>query len=273
MATDRYAVMGNPIAHSKSPQIHTAFARETGQDLSYEAILVPLDGFQTALGQFQADGGRGLNVTVPFKLEAWTLVDERSPRAEVAQAVNTIVLRGDGSRYGDNTDGVGLVRDLRQNLAVEIRGRNLLLLGAGGAARGVLGPLLAETPERLTIANRTASKAVDLATTFAGLGRVEGQGFDALAGHRFDLVINATAASLHGEVPPLPPGVLAPGACCYDLMYAREPTAFLRWAEAQGAARLADGLGMLVEQAAEAFYLWRAVRPSTAPVIAALRGA
>ncbi len=268
---DRYAVMGNPIAHSKSPLIHAAFARQTGQRMVYEAIQVDEGGFPQAVGNFQASGGKGLNITVPFKREAWELADERSGRAEAAGAVNTYLFRPDGGIYGDNTDGVGLVRDLGGNHGAVICGRRLLVLGAGGAVRGVLGPLLAERPAVLVIANRTVHRAEALAAAFAGEGPVTGCGFDDLAGERFDLVINGTAASLRGEALPLPPDILAPGAWCYDMMYGSEPTPFLRWAAAQGAAHCLDGLGMLVEQAAESFFLWRGVRPETAPVIAMLR--
>ena len=269
--TDRYAVMGNPIGHSKSPLIHTRFAQQTGQQLSYEALLVELDDFAAAVARFRAAGGKGLNVTVPFKQEAWALAGRRSQRAERAGAVNTLRLEDDGSLYGDNTDGVGLVRDLKENHAVALAGRRLLLLGAGGAVRGVLEPLLAERPAELVIANRTVAKADELAAAFADLGRVRASSFAALEGQQFDVVINGTAASLQGEVPPLPAGVLAADAVCYDMMYGKEPTPFLRWAAAAGATRALDGLGMLVEQAAESFYLWRGVRPATSPVIAALR--
>ncbi|MEW6645940.1 MAG: shikimate dehydrogenase [Pseudomonadota bacterium] len=268
---DRYAVMGNPIGHSKSPLIHTRFAAQTGQALSYEAILVELGDFPAAVARFRAAGGQGLNVTVPFKQEAWALARQRSRRAERAGAVNTLRWEADGSLFGDNTDGVGLVRDLKDNHGVPLAGRRLLLLGAGGAVRGVLEPLLEERPAALVIANRTVAKAEELAAAFADLGTVRASSFAALAGQQFDVVINGTAASLQGEVPPLPDGILAPGAVCYDMMYGKEPTAFLRWAMAAGAAQSADGLGMLVEQAAEAFYLWRGVRPATAEVIAALR--
>lgn len=269
--TDRYAVMGNPIAHSKSPAIHAMFARQTGQDIGYTAILVEPERFPEALDEFQQGGGKGLNITVPFKQEAWRQAHERSARAERAGAVNTLVFRPDGARYGDNTDGVGMVRDLRQNHGATIAGRRVLVLGAGGAVRGVLEPLLAEQPARLVIANRTPAKAVELAQLFADAGPVAGCGFDDLVGQQFDLIINGTAASLQGEVPPLPPAVLAEGGWCYDMMYGAEPTPFLRWAQQHGAAKTLDGLGMLVEQAAESFYLWRGVRPATAPVIEALR--
>ena len=270
--TDHYAVMGNPIAHSKSPRIHTLFAGQTGEDLDYRAILVELDGFAAAVGDFVAAGGRGLNITVPFKEQAWKLAATRSPRAELAGAVNTLSVGGDGSLSGDNTDGAGLVRDLLANHDATLAGKRLLLLGAGGAARGVLGPLLNEKPALLVIANRTASKAVELARLFCELGRVEGCGLDDVAGQPFDILINATAASLAGEVPAIADDTVTPESWCYDMMYGDKPTAFMEWSHAQGAAHVMDGLGMLVEQAAESFYIWRGVRPDTAPVIAALRG-
>lgn len=270
---DRYAVIGNPIAHSKSPQIHAAFARQTGQELSYEALLAPVDGFAQTVADFRAQGGRGLNVTVPFKLEAFALAERHTPRAQAAGAVNTLAFDADGV-LGDNTDGAGLVRDLSANLDFALAGRRILLLGAGGATRGVLMPLLDSRPARLTIANRTVAKAEALAALFAaraGDTALDACGFDALAGRRFDLVINATAASLADELPPLPPGLYAEGALAYDMMYGRDPTGFMRAALADGAARAADGLGMLVEQAAESFTLWRGVRPDSSPVLAALR--
>jgi shikimate dehydrogenase len=269
---DLYAVMGNPIAHSKSPRIHALFAAQTRQRMSYEAMLVELGGFEQALGNFQAHGGKGCNVTLPFKEEAWRLMDARSERAEAAGAVNTVVFRPDGSRYGDNTDGVGLVRDLKDNHGVALAGRRLLILGAGGAVRGVLGPLLAEQPASVVIANRTVPRATELARAFAAQGAVRAAGFEALAGECFDVVINGTSASLQGELPPLPAGLLAPHAWCYDMMYGAQPTVFMQWAAAQGAHAI-DGLGMLVEQAAESFALWRGVHPDTAPVIKVLRDA
>ena len=270
---DRYAVIGNPIAHSKSPQIHAAFARQTGQELSYEALLAPVDGFAQTVADFRAQGGRGLNVTVPFKLEAFALAERHTPRAQAAGAVNTLAFDADGI-LGDNTDGAGLVRDLTANLDFALAGRRILLLGAGGATRGALLPLLDSRPAHLTIANRTVGKAEALAALFAahaGDTALDACGFDALAGRCFDLVINATAASLADELPPLPPGLYAEGALAYDMMYARAPTRFMRAALADGAARVADGLGMLVEQAAESFTLWRGVRPDSAPVLAELR--
>jgi shikimate dehydrogenase len=268
---DRYAVMGNPIAHSKSPRIHTLFAEQTQQDLEYTAILVELDGFEDAVAGFQANGGKGLNITVPFKEAAWALAHTRSPRAERAGAVNTLVLDPSGRHFGDNTDGAGLVRDLVSNHGVALQDRRVLLVGAGGAARGVLQPLLNEAPALLIIANRTPDKAVELARSFCELGRIEGCGLDDLEGHSFDIIINATAASLAGEVPALPGNIVTADSWCYDMMYGDQPTAFMNWSRTQGAAQVLDGLGMLVEQAAESFYLWRQVRPDTRPVIEALR--
>ncbi len=269
--TDRYAVMGNPIAHSKSPRIHRLFAEQTGQDISYEAILVPEDGFVEAVRAFREAGGCGLNVTVPFKQEAWRLAEQRSDRAETAGAVNTLYWDEAGRLNGDNTDGVGLVRDLKANHGLALAGIRILLIGAGGAARGVLGPLLAERPAELFIANRTVARAEALARDFAAEGPVQGGGFDTIPAGPFDLLINATAAGLGGEVPPVPPTAVGPGTFCYDMMYGDEPTAFVRWAREAGAGQAVDGLGMLVEQAAESFLIWRGVRPATAPVIAALR--
>ena len=269
--TDRYAVIGNPIAHSKSPLIHAAFARQTGQDLVYDRILGSRDDFAGDVRRFVADGGKGLNVTVPFKEEAFALTDERTERAEAARAANTLIVLRDGRLRGDNTDGVGLVRDLCCNHRFMLAGARVLLLGAGGASRGVLRRLLAERPAALVIGNRTAAKAVELAGTAAGLGPVEGCGLAGLAGRRFDLVVNGTAAGLQGEVPAIPDDCLANGGWVYDMMYGAEPTAFVRWGLAHGAAKSLDGLGMLVEQAAESFFRWRGVYPDTGPVIDALR--
>jgi shikimate dehydrogenase len=263
--TDRYAVFGNPISHSKSPRIHAEFARQTGQDLGYEAIEAPLDGFRAAVLAFRAAGGRGANVTVPFKEQAFALATERSERADAAGAVNTLKFDGD-EILGDNTDGAGLVRDLLDNLGFDPAGRRILLLGAGGAARGVGLPLMERQPTELFVANRTAYKARELSARFDCYGG----GFEALEGRQFDLVINATAASLAGDLPPMPDDIFAPGALAYDMMYGRD-TPFLAFARERGV-RTADGLGMLVEQAAEAFLVWRGIRPRTAPVIAMLRG-
>ena len=264
---DHYAVFGHPIAHSKSPQIHAAFARQTGQDMTYEAILAPLDGFAESVAAFIAAGGRGANVTVPFKEAAFRLADRLSPRAQRAGAVNTLSFDADGI-LGDNTDGAGLVADLTRNLHRTIAGKRVLLLGAGGAARGVVEPLLDQQPAALVIANRTVSRAQELAELF-GHG-VIASGFSGI-GSPFDLVINATSASLAGELPPLSPAIFTADTLAYDMMYGRD-TPFLGFARSHGAAT-ADGLGMLVEQAAEAFSLWRGVRPDTAPVIASLRAA
>ncbi|MGB5606232.1 MAG: shikimate dehydrogenase [Gammaproteobacteria bacterium] len=268
--TDHYAVMGNPVAHSKSPQIHTLFAAQSGADLDYVAIRVEPGTFPQAVADFHAAGGKGLNITVPFKEQAWSLAGERSARAERAGAVNTLVLDVSGVHYGDNTDGAGLVRDLTVNHDCPLAHRRVLLIGAGGAARGVIEPLLTEQPALLVIANRTPGKAIELARLFCDLGRVEGCGLPDLEGQAFDVIINATAASLAGRVPELPDAVCA-GSWCYDMMYASKPTAFMDWASARGAQQCLDGLGMLVEQAAESFYLWRGVRPETGPVIELLR--
>ncbi|RIX47360.1 MAG: shikimate dehydrogenase [Rhodocyclales bacterium GT-UBC] len=268
--TDLYAVFGNPIAHSKSPAIHAAFARATGQDLRYEARLAALDGFAAAVAEFIGEGGRGANVTVPFKEEAFRLCSRLSERAARAGAVNTLICC-DGVIAGDNTDGAGLVRDITHNLGYVLAGKRILLLGAGGAARGVIAPLLAGEPAALTIANRSADKAEVLAAAFADLGQVEGGGLGNLAGRSFDLVINATSASLSGARLDLPDGLFAPASLAYDMMYGKGETPFLAQAREQGAARRADGLGMLVEQAAEAFCLWRNCRPDTAGVLAELR--
>lgn len=270
---DDYAVMGNPIAHSKSPAIHTMFAEQTRQSITYVPILVPLGGFEPAVESFRAAGGKGLNVTVPFKEAAFNLAAYHTPRAARARAVNTLWFDEDGLPCGDNTDGVGLVRDLTANLGVDLADRRVLLLGAGGAARGALGALLDEDPSHLVVANRTAPRAEALAREFTDLGAVIGCGLDDLHGESFDLVINATASSLEGEVPALPAGVLARGGGSYDMMYASEPTSFVHWGWSHGAAWSADGLGMLVEQAAESFLRWRGVRPETHGVIEAMRRA
>ena len=268
---DDYAVMGNPISHSKSPSIHTLFAKQTQQSILYTAIHVDLGGFKQAVGNFAATGGKGLNITVPFKQEAWELVNERSERAERAGAVNTIKMLDDGTLLGDNTDGVGLVNDLTVNHSVELEGKNILLMGAGGAARGVLIPLLKQKPNSLFIANRTPDKAKDLADDFSDTGNVDGGGYDAISNLKFDIVINATAASLQGELPPLPDTLLNNNACCYDMMYSDKPTLFMQWATEHKAETVLDGLGMLVEQAAESFSIWRGIKPKTQAVIDKLR--
>ena len=268
--SDRYCVLGNPVAHSRSPAIHAQFAAQSGQDLVYEALLAPLDGFADTVRGFIAAGGKGANVTVPFKEEAFRLSNRLSPRAERAGAVNTLTFTADGIT-GDNTDGAGLVRDIEANLGFPLAGKRILLLGAGGAARGVIAPLLACKPAGLTIANRSADKAQALAEQFSDIAAVDAGNFAKTAGSRFDVIINATSASLAGEALPLPAGIFAPGSLAYDMMYGKGETPFLALARAQGAAHLADGLGMLVEQAAEAFLVWRGVRPDSRPVLAALR--
>lgn len=269
---DNYGVMGNPVAHSKSPQIHTAFARQTGECVVYQAILVELDGFPAALDEFQSAGGKGLNITVPFKEAAWQSAQVRTARAERARAVNTLWFDASGKRHGDTTDGIGFIRDLTLNHDIQLAGKEILVLGAGGAVRGILDPLCDQEPARVVIANRTVSRAVELARLFADRGEIAPSDYQALRGQRFHIVINGTSASLQGTVPPLPDDLLFPDACCYDMMYADTDTAFVTWAQEHHAARAVDGIGMLVEQAAESFYIWRRVRPETRPVIAMLRG-
>ena len=267
--TDKYAVIGNPIAHSKSPEIHTMFAEQTGQDISYEAILAPPDGFAAIIERLRKEGYKGCNVTVPFKFEACQLASQLSPLAYVAQAVNTLKF-DDGRIIGYNTDGTGLSRDIRFNLDIPLNNKRVLLIGAGGAANGVALPL-AHEGVKLTIVNRTADKAKTLASShISDKSIISGCGFDEIADQQFDVVINATSAGLTDSEIPLPSTIFATGALAYDMMYGRE-TPFMKFARAHGAAIVADGLGMLVEQAAESFYIWRGVRPETAPVIAALR--
>lgn len=266
-----YAVMGNPVSHSKSPRIHGLFAAQLGQRMEYSAIQVDVGGFEQAVSNFIAHDGKGLNVTVPFKRNAWAMVERRSPRAELAQAVNTIAVQPDGKLFGENTDGAGLVTDLMNNHGATLAGKDLLLLGAGGAASGVIAPLLEQRPSRLFVVNRSVDRALDLVEQFEHLGPVQGGGYLDLPGQQFDLVINATAASLHGELPPLPDTLLRNDAWCYDMMYGAAPTPFMSWARGHGAAKSLDGLGMLVEQAAESFLIWRGTRPRTTEVLETLR--
>jgi shikimate dehydrogenase len=278
-APDRYAVFGHPVGHSRSPWIHARFAELTGQQLSYEAREVPPGGFDAALAAFLAEGGKGLNITVPHKLAAFAAAARLTPRARRAGAVNTLAVQPDGL-LGDNTDGAGLLRDLRDNLGLDLAGARVLLVGAGGAARGALEPLLAAGPRTLLIVNRNAARAEALAADFAAVGSaaadsaaagpLEGGALDDAHGP-FDLVINATSASLAGETPQLPRDAIERNTFCYDMAYGAGPTAFLRHAQELGAARVADGLGMLVEQAAESFLLWRGVQPPTRPVLEELR--
>jgi len=268
--TDHYAVIGNPISHSKSPLIHTEFAKQTEQALDYITREIPLNDLTAGLKQLQEEGFKGINITVPFKEQAWQIVSDKSDHATRAGAINTIVFNDDGSLYGDNTDGIGLCRDLVDNHHITLQGKRILLLGAGGAARGVIEPLLSYQPSELFIANRTASKAKDLSALFADFGTVQGGGFNDLKG-RFDVIINATAASLKGEVPPLPDDILNSNASCYDMMYSTTDTAFVTWAKQHGAAKTIDGLGMLIEQAAEAFHLWRGIKPDTKTITQLIR--
>jgi shikimate dehydrogenase len=272
--TDRYAVIGNPVEHSLSPAIHAEFARATGEDITYGRILALLDGFTAAALRFRDEGGKGLNVTLPFKAEAWRLADSHSAGALAAGAVNTLKFEG-GRIAGHNTDGIGLARDLKNNLGCSVRGGRVLLMGAGGAGYGVMEPLLRELPQSVVVANRTVEKAQELIGHFAKLstdlriGRFTWLPYERLKNDPFDIVINATSASLKDGMPPLPREVFAPGALAYDMVYGRN-TPFMKFA-AECGARAADGLGMLVEQAVESFFIWRGVRPATAPVIRALR--
>ncbi len=273
MSNDLYAVIGNPISHSKSPRIHSLFACQTGEPVEYTAIQAPVDDFAGTVREFFARGGKGLNVTVPFKEQAWELADIRSARAEKAGAANTLYPDSEGSLTADNTDGAGLVRDLAGNHGVQLKGARILLLGAGGAVRGVLGPLLEQEPQALTIANRTLARAETLVTLFAedaGGTRLSACGFDG-PDRPWDIVINGTSASLQGDLPPLSPNVIGSETVVYDMMYSVQTTVFNQWALDQGAKRVFDGLGMLVEQAAESFRIWRGVTPETASVIAELR--
>lgn len=268
--TDRYAVIGNPIEQSKSPLIHTAFAQVTGQDIEYTKVLGPQGGFAQAVDAFRGAGGRGMNVTAPFKLDAFAYATDLAPSAQMAGAVNAMKFEG-GRVYAENFDGVGLVRDVVHNLGCPLQGQRVLVLGAGGATRGALLPILAEQPAELVIVNRTVAKAEEL----AGIGRanqrghvpVQALGYERLQGQQFDVVFNATSSSLTAELPPLPASVFAPGALAYDLTYGKGLTPFLQLARQAGVTRLADGVGMLAEQAAEAFLWWRGVRPDTQGVI------
>lgn len=270
---DQYAVMGNPIVHSQSPFIHQQFAQQTGENLTYQALLVDTEAaaFPQAVQDFQQQGGKGLNITVPFKQAAWQLADCRQPRAEKAGAVNTLWFDEQGKRIGDNTDGVGLVRDLTENHQYALQDKTILILGAGGAVRGVLEPILAAQPARCVIANRTVAKAEQLTGLFPEISSLFACGFEELTNQQFDLIINGTSASLQGQLPALPANLLHADSWIYDMMYAATDTAFMQWGKQQGAAKTLDGLGMLVEQAAEAFYLWRTVRPNTTPIICQLR--
>lgn len=267
---DQYAVFGHPIDHSLSPQIHTLFAQETGQSLCYVRRDVKPDQFESELTRFLAEGGKGLNCTIPLKELAYGIAATKSTRALRAKAVNTLMLCPDGALYGDNTDGTGLVRDLTLRLGITLKDRNILLIGAGGASRGILLPLLEERPANLTLTNRTMARAETLAMEFADFNRITVSPLQELKGKTFHLILNATAASLTGELPELPEHLLAHDGICYDLAYGKQPTAFVEWGIKAGAARSVDGIGMLVEQAALAFELWRGIKPNTASVIETL---
>ncbi|HET9328885.1 MAG TPA: shikimate dehydrogenase [Steroidobacteraceae bacterium] len=269
-ALDRYGVVGHPVSHSLSPFIHAMFARETGQAMSYRPFDVRPEDFETRVREFFADGGLGLNVTLPHKVAAAELADELTERAAHAASVNTLAFE-DGRLLGDNTDGAGLVRDLCDNLGVVITNRRMLIIGAGGATRGILAPLLGLEPTAVVIANRTPERAAALAAAFADLGVTQGAGFEDIAPEPFDVIVNATSASLSGDIPPIPAEAIGPDSVCYDLAYGRAASAFVQWATRLGCARAEQGLGMLVEQAAESFRLWRGVRPATTQVLAALR--
>ncbi len=266
---DRYAVIGNPIAHSKSPRIHAAFARQTQQTLAYTAELIEIGQIKTFVTTFANHEGRGLNVTVPFKQDAYNLATELSPRAQRAGAVNTLILDGE-KIIGDTTDGIGLLNDLKINHHQTIKNKRILIIGAGGAVRGALEPLLLEAPLNIVIANRTLAKAQQLAENFSAFGNIDACNFTDLD-KPFDIIINGTSASLNGKLPPLPDHLFTKNACAYDMMYAKKSTIFMQWAVQQGASFVYDGLGMLVEQAAESFYLWRGERPETSNVISLLR--
>ena len=273
ISIDRYALVGNPITHSLSPRIHRLFAEQTKQPISYEAIELSLDDFPAQIRELQQQGLKGLNVTVPFKQQAWEICQHTSSRGEQAGAVNTLVFMDNGDISGDNTDGAGLIRDLVCNHDTAIAQRKILILGAGGAARGALGPLLALQPESITIANRTLERAEKLALDFIPVGQINPCSYDDLGPEKFDLIINATAAGLSGQVPPIPEEVFDSNSICYDMMYNLDaPTAFVTWAKNHGVTTAIDGLGMLVEQAAESFYIWRDLRVSTTEVISNLRG-
>jgi shikimate dehydrogenase len=267
---DQYGVIGHPISHSWSPFIHGLFARQTEQAMVYRRFDVPPAKFRRHVMHFFLHGGRGLNVTLPHKLAAAGLANELTPRAERAGAVNTLMMQGENEIIGDNTDGEGLVRDLQDNCGVQIKGTRILILGAGGAARGVLAPLLALAPSEIVIANRTEARACTLAREFAELGNLIGCGFDSALLTQFDLIINATSASTDADSPVIPATLVNERTTCYDMAYSKEKTPFVRWAQSHGCARALQGWGMLVEQAAESFSVWRGIRPQTAPVLQAL---
>ncbi len=267
---DQYAVFGHPIKHSKSPRIHSLFAEQTQQQLQYHAQEVPADNFQQAVNDFFKQGGKGLNCTVPLKELAWQHADRLSERARFSKAVNTLAIQENGELLGDNTDGIGLMADLTINHKIALKNQRILILGAGGASRGIIAPLMEQSPSEIVIANRTVDKAISLGEEFAELGSIQGCSYQALKNRQFDLILNATSASLSGQLPPLADNLLAEQGFCYDLAYANTPTAFVNWGLQHHAEKSLDGLGMLVEQAAEAFFIWRGVRPETQDIIALL---
>ncbi len=264
-----YAVFGNPISHSKSPLVHSLFAKEFGINLVYDAVHVEVGGFEQAVSGFHANGGNGLNVTVPFKLNAWKLADELSERAKLAGAVNTLSL--ESIVKGDNTDGAGLVRDIETNLAVTFENTNVLIVGAGGAVRGILSPVLEQEPNQIVIANRTKDKAVALAEIFSSYGNIQASALHEAGSMSFDIIINATSTGIHGELPEISPRIFNNAHLVYDLMYGKDPTPFMNWADKNGVEQVSDGLGMLVEQAAESFRIWHDAVPTTARVIEQVR--
>ena len=269
-SSHRYAVIGHPIAHSKSPIIHKLFAEQTGQEIEYEALDVAPDELQDRIREFLGDGGHGLNVTVPHKQDVVALLDELTDRARLAGAVNTITQNEDGKLSGDNTDGVGLIADLQTNLGVTIKGSSILILGAGGATRGILPPLLEQKPASMIVANRTLEKAQQLVDDFSECGSMSARGFDDLEDQSYDIIINATSAGLEGDMPPFPNSIISPETVCYDLSYSMRETPFVSWAKGLGCLHVYQGWGMLVEQAAESFTLWRGVRPNTQDVLSRL---
>ncbi len=268
---NKYAVIGNPIEHSKSPQIHSAFARQEGYQIQYDRILAENTNFKERVDQFVDSGGLGLNVTVPFKILAYELCDQLTHYAQSAKAVNTISFNERSGWQGHNTDGIGLLRDLTDNKKLALTNKKILVLGAGGATRGILLPLLEENPNSLIVVNRTTSKATELANEFSSFGNIKGCGYEELGGNKFDLLINATSASLNNDVPPVPNSVVDSNSICYDLAYSDKPTSFLNWAVSQNVQQYFDGIGMLIEQAAESYFIWRGYKPDTQPIFSLLR--
>lgn len=271
-SVSNYAVFGNPVKHSKSPQIHSLFAKQTGITLKYQAIEVPTEKFNEYVKLFSLQGGEGLNITVPFKEEVCSICTTLSQRAEISGSVNTIRFDNQSNIHGDTTDGRGLINDLIINHGIKLENKNVLVLGAGGSVKAILEPLCAQKISQIVIVNRTVSRAVQLAEKFSAQGNIEACSYTELSNHSFDLIINGTSLSLMGELPPIPGTVINNGTCCYDLMYSDTDTIFMKWAAEQGASRVVDGLGMLVEQAAESFLIWHGVKPDTASVIKTLRG-